>query len=470
MAIANTTIRKSVKRVYLCGIGGIGMANVAALLKQGGFEVSGSDANVYEPAASILREAGVKLLTPYGAENVPTDGTPVIVGNALSRGHMEVEAALDAGAPMFSFPEFLCRNVLAGRHTLVVAGTHGKSTMTACLAHILYATGRNPGFLVGAQPVNFSAGAAWGGEEGPFAIEGDEYDSAFFDKRSKFLHYFPRTLILGNVEYDHADIFPSLTDMLLSYQRLLRLLPQRGDLVFLRDSEATTTLAGAAPCRKTSVGLTEKADWMLLEGHRSLSFRAPDGRRHEQPFALPGRHNRLNALISVAAACVYSVPLEDALRAVGAFRGLRRRLEKLLERPDLIVYDDFAHHPTAIAETLRALREEHPKLRLVAVLEPRSNTMVRNVFRRELAEALTLADEVVAGTIHRADRIPATDRLDLDRLRSDLMQVGVRFTPLPNSEIPGHVRAVVQTAPSVVVFMSNGGFDGVPQRFVELLN
>jgi UDP-N-acetylmuramate: L-alanyl-gamma-D-glutamyl-meso-diaminopimelate ligase len=213
---ATGEICKPMKRVYLCGIGGIGMANVAALLKQGGFEVSGSDANVYEPAASILREAGVMPRTPYRAENVPTDGTPVIIGNALSRGHVEVEAALDAAVPVFSFPEFLCRHVLPGRHTLVVVGTHGKSTTTACLAHILHTTGHTPGFLVGAQPLDFSAGAAWGREEGPFVIEGDEYDSAFFDKRSKFLHYFPRTLLLGRVEYDHADIFPSLPEMLLA--------------------------------------------------------------------------------------------------------------------------------------------------------------------------------------------------------------------------------------------------------------
>jgi UDP-N-acetylmuramate: L-alanyl-gamma-D-glutamyl-meso-diaminopimelate ligase len=466
----STSIRESVKRVYLSGIGGIGMANVAALLKQGGFEVSGSDANVYEPAASILREAGVRLLTPYSAENVPRDGTPVIVGNALSRGHVEVEAALDAGVPLFSFPEFLCRNVLPGRHTLVVAGTHGKSTMTACIAHLLGAAGCRPGFLVGAQPLDFPVGAAWGGEEGPFVIEGDEYDSAFFDKRSKFLHYFPRTLVLGKVEYDHADIFPSVSEMLVAYERLLRLLPRSGDIVFLRDCQATTDLAASAPCRKTSVGLTDGADWMLLDSRQSLCFRAPDGKQHEQAFGLPGRHNRLNGLMAVAAACAYGVALDEALRAVGEFRGLRRRLEKLLERPDLIVYDDFAHHPTAIAETLRALREEHPGLRLVAVFEPRSNTMVRNIFQNELAQALKLADEVVAGTIHRAERISEAERLDLDRLRGDLMQAGIRFSRMANSEIPAFVHEVASKLPTVAVFLSNGGFDGVPQRFVQLLH
>jgi UDP-N-acetylmuramate: L-alanyl-gamma-D-glutamyl-meso-diaminopimelate ligase len=459
-----------VRRAYLCGIGGIGMANVAALLKQGGFEVSGSDVNIYEPAASILRQAAIAPLTPYRPENVPTDGTPVIIGNALSRGHVEVEAALDAGVPMFSFPEFLSRNVLQERHPVVVAGTHGKSTTTACIAHILSQTGRDPGLLVGAQPLDFVVGAAWGREGGTFVIEGDEYDSAFFDKRSKFLHYFPRTLVVGKVEYDHADIFPSLSDMLLAYRRLMRLVPRRGNVIYLTDCSATADLVSAAPGRKSSVGLSEGADWRLLSGPDTLRFRAPDGTLHEQEFQLPGRHNRLNALMSVAAACACDIPLADAVRAAGRFRGLRRRFERLLEQPDLVVYDDFAHHPTAIAETLAALREKYPQRRLMAVFEPRSNSMVRNVFQRELGEALKLADEVVAGTVYRAERIPEAERLDLNRLGADLVQAGIHFSAMDNSDIPEYARAAVRGKCFVVIFMSNGGFDGVPQRFVSLCN
>jgi UDP-N-acetylmuramate: L-alanyl-gamma-D-glutamyl-meso-diaminopimelate ligase len=216
------------------------------------------------------------------------------------------------------------------------------------------------------------------------------------------------------------------------------------------------------------VGLSEEADWRLLDSRQSLCFRAPDGKRHEHGFGQTGRHNRLNALMAVAAAVTYGVSLDDTLRSVESFRGLRRRLEKLLERPELVVYDDFAHHPTAIAETLKALREEHPNLRLLAVFEPRSNTMVRNIFQTELAQALTLADEVIAGTIHRAERIPEGQRLDLDRLSSDLMRAGTRFSRATNSELPSLVQKAVNKLPSVVVFLSNGSFDSVPQSFMEL--
>ncbi len=205
------------RRVFLSGIGGIGMANLAALLKQAGFDVSGFDGAIYEPAATVLRQAGITPQTPYAAKNLPLDGTPIIIGNAQSRGHVEVEAALDAGAPLYSFPEFLHRFVLEDRHSMVVAGTHGKSSTTACLSHLLAATGRDPGFLVGALPLDFALGAALGKPGGPFVLEGDEYDTAFFDKRSKFLHYFPRTLLLGIVEFDHADIFASREEVLLFF-------------------------------------------------------------------------------------------------------------------------------------------------------------------------------------------------------------------------------------------------------------
>jgi UDP-N-acetylmuramate: L-alanyl-gamma-D-glutamyl-meso-diaminopimelate ligase len=456
------------KRVYLSGIGGIGMANVAVLLKQGGFTVSGSDANIYEPAASVLREAGIVPQTPYCAENIPLDGTPIIIGNALSRGNPEVEAALNARAPLFSFPEYLCRNVLTKRQTIVVAGTHGKSTTTACIAHLLQAAGHEPGFLVGAQPLNFPFGAQWGREEGAFVIEGDEYDTAFFDKRSKFLHYFPQMLVLGTIEYDHADIFPSLTDMLLSYTRLLRILPQNGTLIYNADSEETIRIAESAACKKIAVGASERSEWRLLAANESLSFRAPDGVYHSVPFCLSGKHNRLNALMSVATACSYGAALDQVISGIRSFRGLKRRLEKLFERSDLIVYDDFAHHPTAIHETLRALRETYPDWRLIAVIEPRSNTMVRNVFQKEFAQALAIADEVVIGTIHRSERIPFAERLDLKLLESDLTAAGVEFAYYGNKEIPRELRKTIKNK-TIYIFMSNGSFDGCPAEFIKSL-
>lgn len=444
------------------------MANVAALLKQGGFDVSGSDSEIYEPAASILRSAGIVPSTPYRAENLPADGTPIIIGNAHSRGHVEVEKALNEGFPMYSFPEFLHRNVLAQRNPIVVAGTHGKSTTTACIAHLLREAGRESGLLVGAQPLNFPVGALWGREGESFVIEGDEYDSAFFDKRSKFLHYYPRTLVLGTVEYDHADIFATLEEMLLSFRRLLRIVPQNGTIVFYRNCQVTYDLVASVTCRKIAVGTDDSCDWRLIDDPTLLVFADPGGKRHVVDFQIPGRHNRLNALMSIAVASCNEIDIHEILSEIRSFRGLKRRLERIHETNDLIVYDDFGHHPTAIKETLTAMRETYPGRHLIAVVEPRSNTMVRNVFQSELVKALGIADEIVLGTIHRADRIPAEVRLDPIRLSEDIKAKGNKFYKLENHEIADFL--VKHLHPnSVIIFLSNGDFDGVPHWFVNMI-
>ncbi|MBU0508473.1 UDP-N-acetylmuramate:L-alanyl-gamma-D-glutamyl-meso-diaminopimelate ligase [bacterium] len=457
------------RKVFLSGIGGIGMANLAVLLKQAGFAVSGSDGKVYEPAATILRSNAIPVLTPYAAANLPLDGTTVIVGNALSRGHVEVEAALDSGVPLYSFPEFLHRVVLNGRHTIVVAGTHGKSTTTTCLAHLLTAVGEDPGFLVGALPLDFPAGAQIGNGDAPFILEGDEYDTAFFDKRSKFLHYFPRTLVLGSVEFDHADIFATESEMLVSFQRLIRLLPRSGQLIYAADCPATVRLTDNAPCRKIGVGTSENAEWKLLPDSNLLAFRTPEGELHRCRFRLPGIHNRQNALMSIACAHSLGVSVSDLCSAIESFHGLRRRMEKLLETERLVVIDDFAHHPTAIWATLQAVREAYPQHRLIAVLEPRSNTMVRNVFQDTLADALSVADSVIVGTVHRRERIPIEQRLDVDKLVNDLNTRGVSAMVAENSDVPAGLRNLMDHRPSVVVFMSNGDFDGAPSEFVRLM-
>jgi len=455
------------KRVFLSGIGGIGMANLAVLLKEAGFEVSGSDGNIYEPAATVLRNAGIVPRTPYSAENVPTDGTPIIIGNAQSRGHVEVEAALDSGAVLYSFPDFLNRFILAGRHSVVVAGTHGKSSTTACLAHLLESVGQNPGFLVGALPLNFPVGAKLGHAHAPIVLEGDEYDSAFFDKRSKFLHYFPRTLLLGTVEYDHADIFATPDDMLLSFRRLINLLPRSGRLVYAFDCATTRELASKAPCQTVSVGASEGAEWRLLEDSQKLRYRSPDGQTRKCDFRIPGRHNRMNAVMSLAAASEIQPELSALESGLSAFRGIRRRFETLLAEPGLTIYDDFAHHPTAIAAAIQAVRETHPECRLIAVFEPRSNTMVRNIFQKEIPVAFSHADDVIFGTIHRLERIPPVDRLDLKTVIADLSNLGVRAVQMANADIPSYISSLLNGLPTVVLFMSNGSFDGAPQVLVE---
>ncbi len=454
--------------VFLSGIGGIGMANVAVLLKQLGYDVSGSDGQVYEPAATILRDAQIPVKSPYAAENLPRDGSPLIIGNAHSRGHVEVEAALDESLPMYSFPEFLGRHVLPGRHSIVVAGTHGKSTTTSCLAHLLQSAGDEPGFLVGALPLNFPEGGR-AGRGKAFVLEGDEYDSAFFDKRSKFLHYFPRTLVLGTVEFDHADIFANLDEMLLAFRRLINLLPRSGRLVFAAECEATRQLTANAPCPVISVGLDESCDWQLLPDIQMLAFRDPTGTTHRLSFELPGRHNRMNALMALAGAMAFQENLSEYLSGLASFRGLKRRMEKLHDRHGMTVYDDFAHHPTAIASAIQAVREQHPHAHLTVICEPRSNTMVRNIFQRELTHAFAGADRVIFGTIHRQDRIPADQRLDLQSIIRHIQTTGARAEQIDNPQIVETLANEERPSPSVFLFLSNGCFDGVPHEYVSRL-
>jgi UDP-N-acetylmuramate: L-alanyl-gamma-D-glutamyl-meso-diaminopimelate ligase len=455
-----------VKSVYLCGIGGIGMANVAVLLKHAGYAVHGSDGAIYEPAASILHEAGIETRTPYAAQNVPQDGTAIIIGNAQSRNHVEIERILDLNLPLWSFPDFLNRYIMYGRHRMVVAGTHGKSSTTACLAHLLRAAGINCGYLVGALPVGDRAGAAVGDADAPFVLEGDEYDTAFFDKRSKFLHYFPRILILGTVEYDHADIFSSKEEMLLAFRRLIMLLPNDGMLIYNSDCAETRALADLAVCRKVAVGKSTASEWRLLPNSVCLSFCAPDEKKYECPFDLPGEHQRLNSLMALAAACTYQPNLAEYLQGLFTFRGLRRRLEKIFESRNLVVYDDFAHHPTAIGAALAALRERYPDHRLIAIVEPRSNSMVRNIFQDELTLALRAADHAIIGSLHRQERIPVSERLDVDRVVGEVNKAGKVCEQIPNAKVAGCLMPLVQEQATTVVFMSNGGFDGVPQQFL----
>jgi len=459
-----------VRRVFLSGIGGIGMANFAALLQESGFHVWGSDSAVYEPAATILRERGISVLSPYAAENVPRDGTPVVLGNALSRGNPEVEAILKFRMPLFSFPDFLHREIMGGRETIVVAGTHGKSTTTACIAYLLQQAGLNPGFLVGALPMDFTVGAQLGDPSAPFVVEGDEYDSAFFDKRSKFLSYFPQVLVLGAVEYDHADIFSSEAEMLLSYRRLIRLLPGSGMLVYYADCPAASALAVEAPCRTISVGESGAAEWQLLAGSpNGFRFRFPGG-EEEWKTPLLGRHNRMNLLMSLAAAQLLTKDISALDHAVESFRGLRRRMEILHEDGRLVVIDDFAHHPTAIRAAILAARESFPDRRVIAAIEPRSNTMVRNIFQRELVKALSIADEVVVGTLHRGERIPVEERLDTVRLQENISSRGVPAHLHENSNMADQIKNLLDLRRAVVLFMSNGSFDGVPQQFVRMMS
>jgi UDP-N-acetylmuramate: L-alanyl-gamma-D-glutamyl-meso-diaminopimelate ligase len=451
--------------VYLMGIGGIGMVNVAALLSEAGWQVAGSDDGVYPPASDLLAKLQIPFQTPYAPENLPT-GWPIIVGNALSRGHVEVEVALTRGDTLYSFPEFLRLFVLNDKEPIVVAGTHGKTTTAACIAHILQTVGESPSYLIGGEPINFPYGGHYG--QGKWAVlEGDEYDSAFFDKRSKFLHYFPRVLTLGPIEFDHADIFSSLEDIKRTFHLLLRLLPKDGFVIAFGDHPVTRQIAESSPCRVVWVGESANCDWRLLTTPYGLRWEAKGRGEGEVKWSLFGRHNRLNGLMALATAVEAGFDASQCAQALESFRGVRRRLEPLYESEDLAVVDDFAHHPTAIASAIAAVRERFPNRRIIAVFEPRSNTTVRNYFQEQLADALAEADIAVVGTLHREAKIPKEQRLDLERLGKELVGKGRTFSHLLNDEIPNYLLTIIGE-PTVVLFMSNGSFSDVQRRFLAL--
>ncbi len=452
--------------VYLLGIGGIAMANVAVLLRSAGFEVTGSDQGIYEPAASLLLRAGIAAKSPYEVRNLPRDpATTVIVGNVQSRGQVEVEEALRRNLVLESFPGFLRRTVMANRTRIVIAGTHGKSTTTACTAFLLHKLNRDPGYLIGADPVDlpFGGNAGTGSE---FVIEGDEYDSAFFDKRSKFLDYFPHILLLGRVEHDHLDIFPTLEEMLVSFRRLVAQLPSNGKLIVAADSPLALELVAESPCDVIEVSDAASSPFQI----QGRNLKTPSGAIVEN-FApgVIGDHNRLNVAMAMAGVSALDLPLENIVSAAWEFRGIKRRMERLYDSEKLVVFDDFAHHPTAIAATIRALREEFPNCKLIAAFEPRSNTAVRNKYQDEFRASLAQAHEVIIGSVHRKEKIPPDEVVDTVRMTRELSSAGIQAFEVENERIPSMLIESIPDRPSVIVFMSNGSFSGAPVKFVSAL-
>jgi UDP-N-acetylmuramate: L-alanyl-gamma-D-glutamyl-meso-diaminopimelate ligase len=444
------------------------MGGVAAIAKAAGFRVTGSDLNVYPPMSDQLTALGIELIQGYGAEQLDLDPDIVVVGNALSRGRPVIEAMLDRGMAYTSGPQWLAEHVLNGRHVLAVAGTHGKTTTSSMLAWILEHAGLEPGFLIGGVPSNFDATARLGGSgtsgTAHFVIEADEYDTAFFDKRAKFVHYRPRTLILNNLEYDHADIYPDIAAIRWQFAQLLRTVPGSGRIVRNgADAELETTVAAGCwtPCQTFGMDGADEWSATLAPGKACGEFTVLRGGRAvaEVRWQLLGRHNVMNALAAIAAADHVGVAPERAALALAQFRGVKRRMEIRGTVDGVTVYDDFAHHPTAIETTLRGLRARVPDARIVAVLEPRSNTMKLGVHRDELAPALADADR--AWFLN----VPG---LDWD-LPAALAPLGARarFEDSVDGLVAG-IAAEVRPGDQVLV-MSNGGFGGLHEKLLAAL-
>jgi UDP-N-acetylmuramate: L-alanyl-gamma-D-glutamyl-meso-diaminopimelate ligase len=448
--------------LHVLGICGTFMGGIAALARAAGHRVTGSDANVYPPMSTQLESLGIALIDGYGPEQLDLAPDVVVVGNVMTRGKPVIERLLDSGLPYVSGPQWLAENFLRGREVLAVAGTHGKTTTSSMLAWILEDAGRSPGFLIGGIPANFDASARAGGGDA-FVIEADEYDTAFFDKRAKFVHYRPRHLLLTNLEYDHADIYPDLASIQRQVHHLVRTVPGAGRITWNAASAALgETLAMGAWTPLAEFARDGGAEW----GARLTS---PDGGTFEVlhrgapagevRWDLIGLHNVENGLAGVAAAAGAGVAPERAAAALGRFKGVRRRLELRGTAGGIRVYDDFAHHPTAIASTIDGLRRQPDGGRIVAVLEPRSNTMRLGVHREELAESLAGADSVWLFQ-------PVGIDWNLDGVAAAL-----RGKARIEGDIPGLVAALAsELRPGDrVVVMSNGGFGGLHDRLLAAL-
>lgn len=449
------------------------MASLAGMLKARGWHVTGSDAAAYPPMSDFLASLGVPVAQPYAASNLEPRPDLVIVGNAISRGNVELERVLDERIPFRSLPQILYEEFLSGHEVIAVAGTHGKTTTTSMLAWIFRVAGKDPSFLIGGIAENFGSSFGLGGGE-HFLIEGDEYDTAFFDKGPKFLHYFPDAAILTSVEFDHADIYKDLDAVKTAFRRLVNLVPRRGKIVAYDANGNVNECVKGAFCKVERYGFSASATWRIvdlkLEPTRTRWSVLREGKSWAGfEFSLAGEYNVLNATAAGALAAGYGITAEKIAEALRTFKSVKRRLEVKAEVNGITIIDDFAHHPTAITETLKALRTRYPGRRLWTILEPRSNTMRRNVLQAELANSLAAADEIVVAGVFKSDAIPEAERLDISAVMKELTRDG------RNARVIGDVDAIVAMAAAemrpgdVVAILSNGGFGGIYEKLPQRL-
>jgi UDP-N-acetylmuramate: L-alanyl-gamma-D-glutamyl-meso-diaminopimelate ligase len=461
------------RHIHLSGICGTAMASLAGLLQLQGHRITGSDKAAYPPMSDLLHRLGIPILEPYAEANLEPAPDLVVIGNALSRGNPEVERVLDQRIPFTSMPALLREEFLTGRESLVIAGTHGKTTTTSMLAWLYQVASHEdaalePSFLIGGVAENFETSFQLRPTR-TFIVEGDEYDTAFFDKGPKFLHYFPDALILTHVEFDHADIYADLEAVKTEFKRLVNLVPRRGVIVAYDGSENVTECVSRAFCRVERYGFTESADWRIVnlrheDGLTRWEVMHNGARWAEFEMQLAGEHNALNATAAAALAAGQGISLDAIQQALASFKSVKRRLEVRATIGGITVIDDFAHHPTAIRETLRALRSVYPQARLWAVLEPRSNTLRRKVLEADLVASLRLADRVVLAGVYQQQRIPDAERLHPEDVVHALNGAGTQAELLPDADAIVNVIAPQLQSGDVVAILSNGGFDGIYEK------
>jgi UDP-N-acetylmuramate: L-alanyl-gamma-D-glutamyl-meso-diaminopimelate ligase len=452
-------------RIHFIGICGTGMASLATMMKDSGHVVSGSDDGVYPPMSDFLAGRNIRVHQGYNSANLQPAPDLVVVGNALSRANPEIEYVLNVRLRYASFPGALADFFLHSKIPIVVTGTHGKTTTTSMISWVLHHAGIQPNFLIGGIAENFQA--SYGLEGGAhFVVEGDEYDSAFFDKGPKFLHYLPYHAVIGNVEYDHADIYPSLEAVKLQFERFVNLIPEQGFLAVGADSPGALEVSRKSFCRRETFGMDPENDWsagnIAMENERycfDVLYRKKLFRRFR--LGLFGTFNIRNTLAATALLHRLGVSEDDIRDGMETFLGVRRRLQLRAEVAGIRIFEDFAHHPTAVRETLRAVRETFHPARLWAIYEPRSATSRRNIFQHEIAEALSLADFVVIPALFKPEKIAEADRLDEERLISELRGMGRAAWNLATVE--GIIQKVCEEARTgdYIVILSNGGFGGI---------
>lgn len=461
------------RHIHLSGICGTAMASLAGLLQLQGHRITGSDTAAYPPMSDLLRSLGIPIFEPYAETNLAPAPDLVVIGNALSRGNPEVERVLDKRIPFTSMAALLRDEFLKGRTSLVVAGTHGKTTTTSMLAWIYQVAAREnpafePSFLIGGVAENFGSSFQLRPTQN-FIVEGDEYDTAFFDKGPKFLHYFPDALILTHVEYDHADIYADLDAVKTAFKRLVNLIPRRGVIVAYDASENVTECISHALCRVERYGFSEQAHWRIRNLRYENGLMRWEILRSGAPWAdlelrMAGEHNALNATAAAALAVGQGIGVESIRNALATFKSVKRRLEVRAQIAGITVIEDFAHHPTAIRETLRTLRAVYPQARLWAVLEPRSNTLRRKVLAPDLIESLALADRVILADVYQQHRIPEAERLHPEEVVRALNKNGAQAELLAGADAIVSGITPQLASGDVVAILSNGGFDGIYEK------
>lgn len=454
------------KHLHFIGICGTAMGSTAVALRQLGYTISGSDEKVYPPMSDVLREAGITLVEGYQAATLPPNADLYIVGNAISRGNEELETLLERKLPYVSMAELLKQEVIQGKRSFVVSGTHGKTTTTTMLAWIFENAGRDPGFMIGGVPENFPTGARFNHSD-LFVIEGDEYDTAYFDKRSKFLHYLPECAIVNNIEFDHADIFRDLSDILLTFQRLLNSVPRNGLVLMNGDDPNCLSLKSYAPVKTVGTGAACSERIVITEVTPDSTAFQINGVAFSVPMI--GEFNVRNASMCICAARHAGLSDEEIRAGLASFKGIRRRQTVRGEVGGITVIDDFGHHPTAIRETLRGFRQKYPGRRLWAVFEPRSNTSRRNVLQDQLIEALKEADGSIVAAVANPEKVTVAERLDVSVVAAAVAASGHPcFHEISTDSIITRLKAVTKSGDVIIIF-SNGGFDGIHGKLLQAL-